>query len=110
MTPQAQSISVTRASRKRWFPFLPGLVVLHSLDLAGPCYNCVAKSLLLGPRHSSTGMASNTLWTLVPRKSTLDIPCASHCPGILVGLSGVLVAGVYRVLLADCAPSDTRIS
>ena len=112
MTPRAQYISVTRPSQKRLFHLLPGLV-LHDVDclqFAGPCYNCVAKCPLLGPRHSSTGMAPNTLWTLVPRKSTLDIPCASHCLGILVGLSGVLVAGVYRALLADCAPSDARIS
>jgi hypothetical protein len=70
------------------------------------CYNCVAKCFLLGPRRSSTGMASNTLWTLVLRKSTLDIPCASRCLGILVGLSGVLVAGCT---CPTCGPrrSDT---
>jgi len=76
------------------------------------CYSCVAKHLMLSPRYKTSlhGDGPHTPWTLVPRKSVLDIPCASHCLRILVGLSGVLVAGVWRVLFVDCAAQRSHLT
>ena len=71
------------------------------------------KRLMLSPRSKAFIPPWNglhTLWTLVPRKSALDIPCASHCLGILVGLSGVLVAGVWSVVLVDCAAQSSHLT
>ena len=93
------------------FPLRPGPVVLHAC-LAGPCYNYVGKYPMLSPRSQAFlhGDGLPHPWTLVPRKSALHIPWASYCLGIIVGLSGVLVAGVWCVLHVDCAAQRLHLT